>query len=124
MFSLTINVLSIFSANIGGLLGLFMGFSVFSIIEILYFLSIRPYCRYLRDSEKRRQVIQNLTQRIQNFRSKRTTSTSRSNESTIMVENAIFPQVNWYKTNYVLQYQDWFNEKGRPVILPINGFPN
>lgn len=71
-----------------------MGFSVFSIIEILYFLSIRPYCRYLRDSEKRRQTIQNLTHRFQNFRSKRPTNTSWSNESTIVVENAIFPQVN------------------------------
>lgn len=71
-----------------------MGFSVFSIIEILYFLSIRPYCHYLRDSEKRRQVIQNLTQRFQNFRSKRKKSTSRSNENIIMVENAIFPHTN------------------------------
>lgn len=71
-----------------------MGFSVFSIIEILYFLSIRPYCRYLRDSEKRRQAIQNLSQRFQNFRLKRKTSTSRSNDSTIVVENAIFPHIN------------------------------
>lgn len=31
-------------ANTGGLLGLFMGFSVVSIIEILYFLTIRPIC--------------------------------------------------------------------------------
>lgn len=87
-------VVFLFVANIGGLLGLFMGFSVFSIIEILYFLSIRPYCRYLRDSEKRRQAIQNLTQRFRNFRSKRITNTGRSNDSTIMVENAIFPHLN------------------------------
>lgn len=85
---------SFVSANIGGLLGLFMGFSVFSIIEILYFLSIRPYCRYLRDSEKRRQAIKNLTQRFQNFRSKRKISTSRSNDSSNMVENAVFPHIN------------------------------
>lgn len=31
-------------ANTGGLLSLFMGFSVVSLIEILYFLTIRPYC--------------------------------------------------------------------------------
>lgn len=31
-------------ANVGGLLSLFMGFSVVSIIEILYFMTIRPYC--------------------------------------------------------------------------------
>lgn len=30
------------SADVGGLLGLFMGFSVFSIIEIIYFFIIRP----------------------------------------------------------------------------------
>lgn len=33
-----------FLSNTGGLLGLFMGFSVISIIEIIYFLSLRPYC--------------------------------------------------------------------------------
>lgn len=31
-------------ANTGGLLGLFMGFSVVSLIEIVYFISLRPYC--------------------------------------------------------------------------------
>lgn len=34
----------IFLANTGGLLGLFMGFSVVSLIEIFYFMTIRPYC--------------------------------------------------------------------------------
>lgn len=33
-----------FLSNTGGLLGLFMGFSVISLIEIIYFLSLRPYC--------------------------------------------------------------------------------
>lgn len=33
-----------FIANVGGLLSLFMGFSVFSIIEIIYFITLRPYC--------------------------------------------------------------------------------
>lgn len=37
------------SANTGGLLGLFMGFSVVSIIEIIYFISLRPYCAHRRD---------------------------------------------------------------------------
>lgn len=36
------------TANTGGLLGLFMGFSVVSIVEIVYFLSVRPYCASLR----------------------------------------------------------------------------
>lgn len=35
---------SLFTANTGGLLGLFMGFSVVSIIELLYFMTFRPYC--------------------------------------------------------------------------------
>lgn len=33
-----------FLSNTGGLLGLFMGFSVISLIEIVYFLTLRPYC--------------------------------------------------------------------------------
>lgn len=33
-----------FLSNTGGLLGLFLGFSVVSIIEIFYFLTFRPYC--------------------------------------------------------------------------------
>lgn len=32
-----------FLSNIGGILGLFMGFSVISLLEIIYFLSLRPY---------------------------------------------------------------------------------
>jgi hypothetical protein len=37
-----------FLSNTGGLLGLFMGFSVISLIEIIYFLSLRPYCAHKR----------------------------------------------------------------------------
>lgn len=33
-----------FLSNTGGLLGLFMGFSVISLIEIIYFISLRPIC--------------------------------------------------------------------------------
>ncbi|KAH8292921.1 hypothetical protein KR044_008658 [Drosophila immigrans] len=33
-----------FLSNTGGLLGLFMGFSIFSVIEILYYVTMRPYC--------------------------------------------------------------------------------
>nr|CAH7720558.1 unnamed protein product [Callosobruchus chinensis] len=35
-----------FLGNIGGLLGLFMGFSIMSIVEIIYFLSLRLWCSY------------------------------------------------------------------------------
>lgn len=39
-----------FLSNTGGLLGLFMGFSVISLIEIIYFLSLRPYCAHKRST--------------------------------------------------------------------------
>lgn len=39
-------------ANTGGLLGLFMGFSVISLIEILYFITFRPYCDHKRKHKK------------------------------------------------------------------------
>lgn len=41
-----------FLSNTGGLLGLFMGFSVISLIEIIYFLSLRPYCAQKRSQRE------------------------------------------------------------------------
>ncbi|KAH8366991.1 hypothetical protein KR084_002653 [Drosophila pseudotakahashii] len=45
-----------FLSNTGGLLGLFMGFSIFSVIEIFFYITVRPYCasRTLRQRHKRR----------------------------------------------------------------------
>ncbi|KAH8336227.1 hypothetical protein KR074_012115 [Drosophila pseudoananassae] len=45
-----------FLANTGGLLGLFMGFSIFSVIEIVYYITVRPYCasRTLKQQHHRR----------------------------------------------------------------------
>lgn len=37
-----------FLANCGGLLGLFTGFSFLSLVEILYFLSLRLMCNFKR----------------------------------------------------------------------------
>lgn len=76
----------------GGLLGLFMGFSVFSIIEVLYFLSIRPYCNYLKNAENRRRSFSKL---FGKFRKPKfgTESTTSINHSAI-VNNVIFPHVN------------------------------
>lgn len=37
----------------GGLMSLFMGFSVFSIIELIYFLTLRPICFNLRHRRNR-----------------------------------------------------------------------
>lgn len=41
------------TANIGGLLSLFMGFSFISIFELLYYLTIRPYCEQWRRKTRR-----------------------------------------------------------------------
>lgn len=43
-----------FLANTGGLLGLFMGFSVLSLIEIFYFITMRPYYKYLRNGNRKK----------------------------------------------------------------------
>lgn len=40
-----IDFLFIIAASTGGLLGLFMGFSVLSIVEIIYFITMRPYLK-------------------------------------------------------------------------------
>lgn len=36
-------------AQTGGILGLFLGFSVISLVEILYFLTLRPMTSYFRE---------------------------------------------------------------------------
>lgn len=56
-----------FLSNMGGLLGLFMGFSVISVIEMFYFISIRPYCNYLRVSNRRREIISSLFQKMEHI---------------------------------------------------------
>ncbi|XP_045500213.1 pickpocket protein 28-like [Colias croceus] len=48
-----------FLANCGGLLGLFMGFSILSVAEILYFLSLRLCCVIWRKQHKRHKVESN-----------------------------------------------------------------
>lgn len=36
-----------FLANCGGFLGLFMGFSILSLVEMFYYSTIRNFCNYL-----------------------------------------------------------------------------
>lgn len=42
------------AANTGGLLGLFTGFSVISLVEIFYYVSLRLWCDVKRRAEERR----------------------------------------------------------------------
>ncbi|XP_026496020.2 pickpocket protein 28 [Vanessa tameamea] len=47
-----------FLANCGGLLGLFMGFSILSVAEIIYFLTLRLFCLFWkRQQSKKRNVL-------------------------------------------------------------------
>lgn len=83
------------SANTGGLLGLFMGFSVISISELFYFMSIRPYCNYLRISEKRRRLFGGVFQKVRNLRIKKksevvTQEFLKKNH----VHNTVFPYID------------------------------
>ncbi|XP_038222386.1 pickpocket protein 28-like [Zerene cesonia] len=47
-----------FLANCGGLLGLFMGFSILSVAEILYFLSLRLCCVVWRKQHSKREKVE------------------------------------------------------------------
>lgn len=44
----------LFSVSIGGTTGLFVGASLLSFVEIIYYMTIRPYSSYI--YEKRRQL--------------------------------------------------------------------
>ncbi|XP_039756123.1 pickpocket protein 28-like [Pararge aegeria] len=48
-----------FLANCGGLLGLFMGFSILSVAEILYFLTLRLFCLLWRRRQNKKQNFEN-----------------------------------------------------------------
>lgn len=80
-----------FIAYTGGLLSLFMGFSVFSIVEIFYFLSIRPYSSNLKNLERRRIKFRRLFQR---FRNKIRGTGSTTSDNTTTVNNVLFPHIN------------------------------
>ncbi|XP_073961897.1 pickpocket protein 28-like isoform X2 [Choristoneura fumiferana] len=50
-----------FLANCGGLLGLFMGFSFLSVVEIIYFLTLRLWCALWKKKSKKRVADENQT---------------------------------------------------------------
>lgn len=62
------------TASMGGLLGLFMGFSFISVIELVYFVSIRPYCNYLRFSDRRRELMTKIIRKMDIIRQKKDSS--------------------------------------------------
>lgn len=52
-----------------------MGFSVFSIVEVFYFLTLRPYSNYIKVSRKRRQTLNRMVKKIQKIRTRRIPTT-------------------------------------------------
>lgn len=48
-----------------------MGFSVFSIVEVFYFLSIRPYSNYMKVSDKRRKTLNRVFKKVKKLRTRR-----------------------------------------------------
>lgn len=76
-----------FLANLGGLLGLFLGFSGISVIEIFYFISIRP----LRISNQWRMLTSKLTRKIHKLRYRQ--------QSSIMIKT-VQPNLRFDYTNY------------------------
>lgn len=47
------------------------GFSVFSIVEIFYFLTLRPYGNYIKVSKKRRLTLNRMIKKIRRIRTRR-----------------------------------------------------
>lgn len=80
-----------FLANLGGLLGLFLGFSGISVIEIFYFISIRPYCQYLRISNQWRELTSKLIRKIHKLRYR--------HQSSIMIKT-VQPNLSFDYTDY------------------------
>lgn len=89
------------TAYCGGLLSLFLGFSIVSIVEVFYFLSIRPYSNHLQNVDRRRRcTIRDLFGKIKKFKIRGTESTiadrnaSTSDDNTRTVNNVLFPHID------------------------------
>lgn len=90
-----------FLSNTGGLLGLFMGFSVISLIEIIYFLSLRPYCAKKRLRTQQQDATEGIQLQNQFYKSTLKSSNSKSvfvNEYIIRNEN--YEEVSFLGTAY------------------------
>lgn len=99
------------TANSGGLLGLFMGFSFFSIVEIVYFLTFRPCMNQIKVSKKRRQT-NRMSKKLNRNR-------LQSRVHWEMPENnSVYPYIDWIKkfdiisnkqTNKIIWVLSWAN---------------
>lgn len=81
-------------ANTGGLLGLFMGFSFVSLIELFYFMSLRPYSNYIRISHNRERAFGHVFNKFRNFRFTRKDAKKPQKQIEKMERNVVFPYVN------------------------------
>lgn len=83
------------SANTGGLLGLFMGFSVFSIVEIFYFLTFRPCIHHMRKPKERHQPMKRVSKKYQTNHGRISKSLLRSRKRLQLPKNSsVFPYVD------------------------------
>lgn len=93
------------AANTGGLLGLFMGFSVFSIVEIFYFFTFRPCIHHKKESKKRHQPMKRTAKRYHTNHGRVSKSLLRSRIRFELPENnSVFPYVNWTSNTISPQY--------------------
>lgn len=82
-------------ANTGGLLGLFMGFSVFSIIEIFYFLTFRPCIQHMKEPKKRHQPMKRRARRYPTNRGRISKTLLRPRiRFELPQNNSVFPYVD------------------------------
>lgn len=72
-----------------------MGFSVVSLIELFYFMSLRPYSNFIRISHKRRQAFGRVFQRFGNLRLRKRPAEKPQPKQVDNVERVVvFPFVN------------------------------
>lgn len=105
-----------FTASTGGLLGLFMGFSVVSIIEILYFVSLRPYCAHRRFVNKNLKKIKQIEPAskvwyIENDDNnvQKKIAWNKNTEKETTTEQSIFPQIKIFGKKYFEIIKNKFN---------------
>lgn len=82
-----------FLSKLGGLLGLFMGFSFFSVIELIYFMSLRPFFNRIRSCKKRGNTKNCWSQRLRScltFKRKRNDLMAKKK-----IRRTVYPYLEW-----------------------------